>query len=141
MGTSGAQQWTDSSAAASGSCTALISLASSSRATGSATARSRPKPPAAGAGALSAPGGAGAAGVAAGPVGQPPAAGLDLGVQVDEQRGAPAGQIGADAARRELRQEGEIGELVEDQAVRCADVGAGKRADAGGAGGMLHGPT
>ena len=67
---------------------------------------------------------AGAAQVPAGARGHPPAGGLNLDRQVDEQPRRPADEFRADSSGRQFRDVGQIGELAEDGAKGLVSVGA-----------------
>jgi hypothetical protein len=69
--------------------------------------------------------------VEAGAVDQPPTRRLQVHVQVDEQSGSPADQVGARAAGGQLRQVGQVRQFPEHDPGGLGDVGAGQRADAG----------
>ena len=73
----------------------------------------------------------GPAQVAARAGGEAPAGGRGLHRQVDQQRGGPAGQVGAGPPGRELDQVGQVGQLAENDPHRLGRVGAGQGSDPG----------
>jgi hypothetical protein len=74
--------------------------------------------------------------VAAGPLGQPPAARGDLGRDVDEQASRPADHVGTRPAAGQLGQVREIGQLTGDDAHGLIRVRPWHRADPGRGAGL-----